>query len=71
MPADINTLLAISFGSWAAVVAWIGRGVFRRLDTIANEMRSEGDKLNAYIVQTETRLAVLEDRAIKREERNQ
>ena len=62
MPEDISTLLAISFGSWAAVVAWIGRGVFKRLDAIATEMRTEGNKLNAYIIQTETRLAVLEDR---------
>ena len=59
---DFNSLLAISFGMWAAVVAWIGRGIFRRMDSIALQMQNESAKLNEYIVQTESRIAVVEDR---------
>lgn len=62
MELDFNSLLAVSFGMWAGVVAWIGKGVFRRMDSIASQMQSEAAKLNEYIVQTERRIAVVEDR---------
>jgi membrane protein implicated in regulation of membrane protease activity len=48
-------ILALAFTAWAAVIAWLGKGMFRRLDRTS-------ETLQEYIVQTETRLAVIEDR---------
>lgn len=62
MEIDFNTVLAGSFGLWAGVVAWGVRRISGQLDTIGTELKTESEKLNSYIVQTERRLAVLEDR---------
>ena len=59
---DFNSILALAFGAWAGVVAWIGAGIRADLKAISNDIKSESEKLNTYIVQTESRLAVLEDR---------
>ena len=63
MELDFNTALALAFTAWAGVVGWIGRGIRSDLRVIAADMRKEAEKLNQYIVQTESRLSVLEDRA--------
>lgn len=47
--------LTITFGMWAGVVAWIGKGLFRRLDDTVH-------LLHEHITQAEARLAVIEDR---------
>jgi hypothetical protein len=59
---DISAILAVAFGMWAGVVAWIGNGVLKRLDQISIDLRQESARLNSYIVQTERRLSVVEDR---------
>jgi hypothetical protein len=59
---DISAILAVAFGMWAGVVAWIGNGVLKRLDQISIDLRHESARLNSYIVQTERRLSVVEDR---------
>lgn len=56
----LTALFAIAFGCWAGVVAYIGAGIRTDIRTMASEMRQESVKLNEYIVQTESRLAVLE-----------
>ncbi len=61
MEVDFNTTLAFAFGLWAAVVGWLGRQVIRRMDAIAASLEKESERLQQYIVQTETRLAVLEN----------
>lgn len=65
MEIDANAVFAAAFGAWALVLAWIGRGVFQRLDTLSLDLKEESKKLNQYIIQTETRLAVLEDNVRK------
>jgi len=66
MELDFSTLLAtlltVAFTAWAGVVAWFARGIRSDLKDIARFSRQEAEKLNLYIVQTETRLAVLEER---------
>lgn len=57
-----NELLAIAFGAWAGVVAWLGHGIRADLRRISADLRYESDKLNQYIIATERRIAVLEDR---------
>jgi hypothetical protein len=59
---DVSAILAVAFGMWAGVVAWIGNGVLKRLDQISIDLRQESARLNSYIVQTERRLSVVEDR---------
>ena len=59
---DISAILAVAFGMWAGVVAWIGNGILKRLDQISLDLRQESARLNSYIVQTERRLSVVEDR---------
>jgi len=56
----IFALLALAFGCWAGVVAYLGHGIRSDLRGIAHDLRRESEKLNEYIVQTETRLALLE-----------
>ena len=56
------SLLAVAFGCWAGVVAYIGHGIRSDLKGIARDLKEESEKLNKYIVHTESRLAVLEDR---------
>ena len=58
----IIAVLSVAFGLWAGVVAYIGNGIRSDLRIIAERMQRESEKLNQYIVQTEKRLAVLEDR---------
>lgn len=62
MEPDFNTILGLAFGAWAGVVGWLGHGIRTDLKTIAKDMRAESEKLNQYIVQTESRLSVVEDR---------
>lgn len=50
----------VAFGLWAGVVAFIGHGIRTDLRGIRSDLKKESEKLNTYIVQTETRLAVLE-----------
>ncbi len=52
---NLNSALAVALGLWAGVVAWLGKGILNRLDQTAASLQS-------YIVQTESRLAVVEDR---------
>ena len=59
---DFNTVLAVAFGLWAGVVGWLGHGIRQDLKDIRKALAEESTKLNGYIIQTETRLAVLEDR---------
>ncbi len=58
----LATVLTMAFTAWAGVVAWFARGIRGDLKDIAHFSRLEAEKLNLYIVQTESRLAVLEDR---------
>ena len=54
------SLLTLAFSAWAGVVAYIGVGIRSDLKGIAQDLKNESEKLNTYIVQTETRLAKLE-----------
>jgi hypothetical protein len=61
-----DTLLSVAFTAaftaWAGVVAYGVRGIRHDLQGISRRLDREAERLNSYIVQTETRLAVLEDR---------
>lgn len=59
---DFNTLLGLAFSLWALVVGWIGHGIRSDLRGIREDLAEESAKLNQYIVQTESRLSVVEDR---------
>ena len=61
----VFALLSVAFGMWAGVVAWIGNGIRNDIRGMASELKDESKKLNQYIVQTETRLAVLENEVKK------
>lgn len=61
MEPDYNTVLAMAFGAWAGVVGWLGHGIRTDLKEIGEELKKESRRLNEYIVQTETRLARLEE----------
>jgi len=67
---DFNDLLAIAFGAWAGVVGWLGHGIRLDLRRIGKELRDESEKLNQYIIATERRIAVLEDRLLRTERKN-
>jgi hypothetical protein len=63
------SVFGFAFAAWAGVVGWIGKGLLSRLNDARDELRlirgdlqEEATRLNQYIVQTETRLAVVEDR---------
>lgn len=58
---QLLSLLSLAFGLWAGVVAWGVRRISTQLTEISRELRREADKLNGYIIQTEARLAVLEN----------
>jgi len=59
---DFNTLLGLAFSLWALVIGWIGHGIRSDLKGIRTDLHEESAKLNQYIVQTERRLSVVEDR---------
>lgn len=61
---DFIAFLGLAFTAWAGVVLWIGRGIRSDLRGIRQDLAAESEKLNQYIVQTEARLAVLEDRVL-------
>ena len=63
----ITLLLTVAFTLWAGVVRWGVKRISDQLETIGNDLKSERQKLNQYIVQTEARLAILEDRVINHE----
>lgn len=66
MEEHINTVIGLAFTAaftaWAGVVAYGVKGIRADLKGISDRLDREAQKLNQYIVQTETRLAVLEDR---------
>jgi len=57
------SVLGIAFGVWAVVVAY---GV-RVLQQMRADVKHMSTELHLYIVKTESRLAVLEDRATRRD----
>lgn len=59
----IISLFTLAFTLWAGVVLWLGRGLRGDVKEMTNEMKRESERLQQYIVQTETRLAVLESKA--------
>jgi len=63
MEIDFTAILALAFTAWAGVVGYFARGIRADLRLIAANLKAESEKLNLYIVRTESRLAVLEDRA--------
>ena len=65
MEIDFNTVLAGSFGIWAGVVAWGVRRVTTQLEAIGFDLKEQSKRLNEYIVNTETRLARIEERIKK------
>lgn len=66
MEAFANPLIPLAFTAaftaWAGVVAYGVRGIRADLKQISENLRKESEKLNEYIVKTEARLAVVEDR---------
>ena len=60
--AILTLALTTAFGAWAAVVAWGVSRITGQLEKIGIKLDRESERLNEYIVQTERRLAVLEDR---------
>jgi hypothetical protein len=62
---DLNAILAMaltfSFTAWAGVVAYGVKGIRGDLKDIGSDLKAESEKLNEYIVRTESRLAVLEE----------
>ena len=61
MELEFSSLLALAFGMWSGVVLFIGQGIRRDLRDIGTDLKQESRRLNEYIVQTETRLARLEE----------
>lgn len=63
---DENAFLTVAFTAaftaWAGVVAYGVRGIRADLKKIGEDLAAESEKLNQYIVQTESRLSVVEDR---------
>jgi hypothetical protein len=53
MEVDFNSILGVGFMLWAGVVGVLGTRILTKLDTTA-------EALQQYIVQTESRLAVIE-----------
>ncbi len=58
----IMAILSVSFLAWAGVVGWIGQGIRSDLKGLSTDLSKQASRLNDYIVQTESRLSVLEDR---------
>lgn len=61
----LTVAFTVAFTAWAGVVAYGVKGIRADLQGIQRRLDREAQKLNQYIVQTETRLAVLEDRVVK------
>jgi hypothetical protein len=59
---DFNSILALAFAAWAGVVAWIGQGIRGDIKDIGLDLKEESERLNKYVVQTESRLSRLEAR---------
>jgi hypothetical protein len=68
-PPEWNTVvslaLTVAFGLWAGVVGFGVKRITEQLERIGMDLKEESRKLNQYIVQTEARLAILEDRVVK------
>ena len=66
---ELNTIIPLAFTAaftaWAGVVAYGVKGIRADLKDISANLREESEKLNEYIVRTEARLAVVEDRLRK------
>ena len=62
MQFDFNTVLALAFACWAGVVGYIGQGIRQDIREIGEDVKEESKKLNQYVVQTEARLARLEEK---------
>lgn len=60
-PSTLLALLSLAFGAWAGVVGYIGHGIRTDLRAIGKDLREESRRLNQYILQTETRLAKIEE----------
>lgn len=60
MEIDFNSILALAFAAWAGVVAWIGQGIRADIKDIGLDLKEESERLNKYVVQTESRLSRLE-----------
>ena len=58
----IAAIIAVAFGAWAGVVAWLGHGIRQDIHLLSRALNDQGERLNSYILQTETRLALLEER---------
>jgi len=66
MELEINTIVGLAFTAaftaWAGVVAHGVKAIRGDLHNISRDLKEESRKLNEYIVQTEARLSVVEDR---------
>jgi len=58
----VASIVALAFGAWAGVVAHLGNGIRQDIRNLSKALREQSDRLSSYILQTETRLALLEDR---------
>lgn len=76
LPALLGIALTAAFSLWAGVVGFGVNRIVKELGSIrsdfANEMhktrldlKEESQKLNQYVVQTESRLAIIEDRIFR------
>ena len=62
MELEFNSMLALAFGAWAGVVGFIGHGIRTDLKEIGRDLKAESKRLNEYILHTEKRLTLLEDK---------
>ena len=62
MEPNFLALLALAFGAWAGVVGFIGHGIRMDLRQIGTDLKTQSKELNTYIVQTESRLARIEQK---------
>jgi hypothetical protein len=60
MEPNFMALLALAFGAWAGVVGFIGHGIRMDLKQIGVDLKIQSKELSNYIIQTETRLARIE-----------
>ena len=62
MELDFNSILALAFGMWAGVVGWLGHGIRSDIQKLGTGLKENSERLNAYVVQTEARLARIEEK---------